>query len=80
MVWNWVRKFQRDCTNVHDESRRECPYHGRKCYTVQDKILKDHGFKISELCKSLPQVSHGALFEIVKNCLGYCKLCIKNKF
>ncbi len=41
------------------------------------KIKRDCRVKVSELCIEFPHVSHGTLFEIVKECVGYKKVCVR---
>ncbi len=76
MVWKWVKKYQEFCTDLHDESHSGCPsvIMEEIINAKQDKIWKDHRVKMSKLCEYFPQMSCGTLFEIVKNCLNYCKL------
>ncbi len=44
---------------------------------VNTKIKTDHRIKISELCIEFLNVSHSTLFEIVKECLRYKKVCTR---
>ncbi len=63
----------------HDECRSGRPFAITEeiVDATQDNISKDCWVKISKLHECFPQLSHGTLFEIVKNCLCYCKLCTR---
>ncbi len=43
---------------------------------VNAKIKSDRRVKIAEFCIEFPNMSRGTLFEIVKECLGYKKVCV----
>jgi [histone H3]-lysine36 N-dimethyltransferase SETMAR len=79
VVWEWCKKFKDGRTEVHDEARSGRPsiITDEVVDAVQTKILTDRRIKISELCIDFPDVSRGTIFEIVKNCLGYKKLCAR---
>lgn len=44
---------------------------------VKRKVTDDRRVTISELCDAFLEISRGTLHEVVRNCLGYCKLCAK---
>ncbi len=76
MVWKCVKKFQEGHLDVYDESHSDnlSVIMEEIVNTIESRIWKDHRVKISALCAHFPQVSHGTLFDIVKNCLDYGKL------
>lgn len=79
MVWKWCKKFEEGRTEVHDEQRSGRPsvITEELVDNVQAKIQEDRRVKISELCDHFPAVSRGTMHEIVRNCLGYKKICAR---
>lgn len=44
-------------------------------HAVKRKVTDDRRVTISKLSDAFPEVSGGTLHEVVRNCLGYRKLC-----
>ncbi|XKL63124.1 hypothetical protein PGB90_005488 [Kerria lacca] len=45
--------------------------------SVQEHILNDRRLTISDLCNLYPDLSIGTMFDIVRGCLGYRKICAR---
>ncbi|GBM42465.1 hypothetical protein AVEN_139899-1 [Araneus ventricosus] len=77
MVRKWVRQFNDERTNVHDEARSGRPsvVNDGLVAKVNEKIRENSRFTIGLLCNEFPQISKTVLHEIVINRLKYLKLC-----
>ena len=78
-VRSWCKMFDEGRTNVHDEERAGRPsvISEEIVDKVREAVLSDRRSTITELCEKFPSVSRGTMFEIVRNCLGFRKLCAR---
>ncbi len=78
-VWKWCKRFDEGRTNVHDEERSGRPsvINEDVVDAVKEKILEDRRTTITDLCLDFPEISRGTMHEIVRNCLGYRKICAR---
>ncbi|GBM83554.1 hypothetical protein AVEN_74943-1 [Araneus ventricosus] len=77
MVRKWVRQFNDERTNVHEETRSGRPsvVNDGLVAKVNEKIRENSRFTIRMICDEFPQISKTVLNEIVTNRLNYRKLC-----
>ncbi len=75
----WCKMLDDGRTKVHDEERSGRPsvISEEIVDKVREAILSDRRFTITDLCEKFPSVSRGTMFEIVRNCFGYRKLCAR---
>ncbi|GBN85567.1 hypothetical protein AVEN_80114-1 [Araneus ventricosus] len=75
MVRKWVRQFDDERTNVHDEARSGRPsvVNDGLVAKVNEKIRENRWFTIRMLCDEFPQISKTVLHENVTNRLNYRK-------
>jgi len=73
MVRKWVRMFTEGRENVHDEARSGRPslVNADLVRKVNERVLDDRRFKISDLSQHFPQISRTLLYNIVSSHLGY---------
>jgi hypothetical protein len=70
MVRKWVRMFNEERQNLHDEARSGCPSLVLK---VNERVLDDRPFTISDLSLHFPQISRTLLCDTVSSLLDYQK-------
>ncbi|KAJ4434124.1 hypothetical protein ANN_16444 [Periplaneta americana] len=78
-VRKWYEMFNNGRTNVHDETRPECPSLITEDLKtkVNDRILQDRRTSLDELHIAFPDISRSLLGEIVSQHLGYHKICAR---
>lgn len=78
-VWKWCKRFNEGRTNVHDEERSSRPsvINEDVVDAVKEKILDDRRTIITDLCNDFLEISRDTMHEIVRNCLGYRKICAR---
>ncbi|XKL59343.1 hypothetical protein PGB90_000359 [Kerria lacca] len=78
-VWKWSKRLRENRTNLHDENRPDRPsiMTEELVNSVQEYILNDHRLIINDLCNLHPDLSTGTMFDIVRDCLGYRKICAR---
>ncbi|XP_023214449.1 putative uncharacterized protein FLJ37770 [Centruroides sculpturatus] len=67
MIRKWVRQFNAECTDVHDEAWSGWPsvVNDGLVAKVNEKIPENRQFTIRLLCDEFPQISNTVLHEIV---------------
>ncbi|XKL61874.1 hypothetical protein PGB90_001707 [Kerria lacca] len=78
-IWKWCKQFQEGRTNLHNENRSGCPsiITEELVNSVQEHILNGHRLTISDLYNLYPDLSIGTMFDIVRSCLQYRKICAR---
>ena len=69
MVRKWVRMFNEERENVHDEARigRPSLVNGDLVRKVNERVRDDRHFTISDLSLHFPQISRTLLYDIVSS-------------
>jgi len=77
MVRKWVRMFNEGRENLHEEARNGRPslVNDDLVCRVNERVLDDKRFTISDLSLHFSQISRTLLYDIVSNHLGYRKVC-----
>jgi len=71
MVRKWVRMFNEERENVHDEARSGHPSLVNDLVRkVNERVRDDRRFTISDLSLHFPQISRTLLYDIVSGHLG----------
>jgi histone-lysine N-methyltransferase SETMAR len=79
MVRRWCRQFSAGRQSVHDEKRSGRPSISTDDLVelVQERIMENRRFTITELSSHFPQISRSLLHEIVTEHLLFRKLCAR---
>ena len=79
MVRRWVRLFNEEPENVHDDLRSGRPsvVNGHLVHAVEEKIRENRQFTIMSLSLHFPQISRSLLNEIVSDERKFRKLCAR---
>ncbi len=79
VVWKWTELFKNERTNVHDESRSGQPSVISKelVDAVNELIREDRCIHVREVYDRFPAISLSTIHEIIRNCLGFKKLCAR---
>jgi len=69
MVRKWVRMFNEERENVHDEARSERPslVNDDLVRKVNEIVRDDRRFTISDLCLHFPQISRTLVYDTVSS-------------
>ncbi len=78
-VWKWTKWFKNGRTDIQDESRSGRPsvisielVDGVYELTREDRLIQ-----VREVHDHFPAISLGTIHEIIRNCLGFKKLCAR---
>jgi histone-lysine N-methyltransferase SETMAR len=79
MVRRWCRMFSEGRTNVHNDDRSGRPslVTANLLDQVNEKILENRRFTMSELSTHFPHISRSLLHKIITEHLQYHKLCAR---
>ncbi|UYV68426.1 hypothetical protein LAZ67_5004288 [Cordylochernes scorpioides] len=76
MVRRWVREFKNSRTDVHDEPRAGRPsVSDENIAKVEAAMLEDRRVTVRKLCDLVPDVSKTTIDKILREHLGYSKVC-----
>ena len=77
VVRKWVRMFNEERENVHDEARSGRPslVNDDLVHKVNERVRDDRRFTVSDLSLLFPQISRTLLYYTVSSHLGYRKVC-----
>ncbi|UYV78802.1 hypothetical protein LAZ67_16002829 [Cordylochernes scorpioides] len=76
MVRRWVREFKNSRTDVHDEPRAGRPSVSDETIAkVEAAMLEDRRVTVRKLCDLVPDVSKTTIDKILREHLGYSKVC-----
>ncbi|UYV80174.1 PPP6R2 [Cordylochernes scorpioides] len=76
MVRRWVREFKNRRTDVHDEPRAGRPSVSDETIAkVEAAMLEDRRVTVRKLCDLVPDVSKTTIDKILREHLGYSKVC-----
>ncbi|UYV76987.1 hypothetical protein LAZ67_14002718 [Cordylochernes scorpioides] len=76
MVRRWVREFKNIRTDVHDEPRAGRPSVSDETIAkVEAAMLEDRRVTVRKLCDLVPDVSKITIDKILREHLGYSKVC-----
>ncbi len=78
-VCKWTELFKKGCTDVHDNSRssRQSVISEELVDTVNELTREDHRIQVREVHARFPAISLGTIYEMIRNCLGFKKLCAR---
>ena len=79
MVRHWCRQFSEGRQSVHDEERngRSSLINDDLVELVQQRVMENRCFTITDLSRHFPQISISLLHEIVTKHLLFKKLCAR---
>ncbi|UYV63137.1 hypothetical protein LAZ67_2003269 [Cordylochernes scorpioides] len=76
MVRRWVREFKNSRTDVHDEPRAGRPSDSYEIIAkVEAAMLEDRRVTVRKLCDLVPDISKTTIDKILREHLGYSKVC-----